>query len=423
MVFPDGLSYRVLVLPEDTRLNLDVLRKVRDMVKEGIAVVGPKPQANPGLTQISRRAIPNCARSPRRSGAISTARPRPNGATARAGCSGDCPWRRCSKSSASNPIAPSLRAPATRPSTSSIAAWSDAEVYFVANRRRRAEDVVCTFRVKGKQPELWNPETGEITQSRSLRHAQRRELACRCNSARRNPCSWCFVLPPPRGISAPSPRTASRSRQPIPSRRSKPGNQRDVTNDFTVSVWIKPDLDSYQTAKGDKNADVPNRSLVISPPQGDTVYGSGHVSCGLSAGRNGVAVLERDARQLAHRAFDADADFRLGARGAGLQGGRSVGLRGWQAGRPVGGFRRRRPSRRPRCQRARRRGILRRRYERSGTFQGSARAKIASASWRRSASPGPIEPPAVEWPGGANSELLFWQDGSYTLARPRANQP
>ena len=39
----------------------------------------------------------------------------------------------------------------------------DAEVYFVANRRRHAEDVVCTFRVKGKQPELWNPETGEIT--------------------------------------------------------------------------------------------------------------------------------------------------------------------------------------------------------------------------------------------------------------------
>ncbi len=39
----------------------------------------------------------------------------------------------------------------------------DAEIYFVANRRRRAEDVVCTFRVKDKQPELWNPETGEIT--------------------------------------------------------------------------------------------------------------------------------------------------------------------------------------------------------------------------------------------------------------------
>jgi hypothetical protein len=34
------------------------------------------------------------------------------------------------------------------------------------------------------------------------------------------------------------------------------------------------------------------------------------------------------------------------------------------------------------------------------------------------ASPGPIEPSAVEWPGGANSELLFWQDGSYTLEGP-----
>ena len=44
----------------------------------------------------------------------------------------------------------------------------DADFYFVANLRRRAEEVVCTFRVKGKQPELWNPETGEITPSRSL---------------------------------------------------------------------------------------------------------------------------------------------------------------------------------------------------------------------------------------------------------------
>ena len=29
--------------------------------------------------------------------------------------------------------------------------------------------------------------------------------------------------------------------------------------------------------------------------------------------------------------------------------------------------------------------------------------------------PSPLEPPEVEWAGGAGSELLFWQDGSYTL--------
>ena len=50
IILPDGLSYRVLILPEDRRLSVEVLRKIRDMVKEGVALVGPKPEANPGLT-------------------------------------------------------------------------------------------------------------------------------------------------------------------------------------------------------------------------------------------------------------------------------------------------------------------------------------------------------------------------------------
>jgi len=37
-----------------------------------------------------------------------------------------------------------------------------AEIYFVASRWDALEKVNCTFRVAGKQPELWNPVTGEI---------------------------------------------------------------------------------------------------------------------------------------------------------------------------------------------------------------------------------------------------------------------
>jgi hypothetical protein len=37
-----------------------------------------------------------------------------------------------------------------------------AEIYFVANRNARADEVSCTFRVIGKQPELWDPVTGEM---------------------------------------------------------------------------------------------------------------------------------------------------------------------------------------------------------------------------------------------------------------------
>jgi hypothetical protein len=36
------------------------------------------------------------------------------------------------------------------------------DVYFVANKTPRAEDAVCCFRVQGRRPELWWPESGRI---------------------------------------------------------------------------------------------------------------------------------------------------------------------------------------------------------------------------------------------------------------------
>jgi len=39
----------------------------------------------------------------------------------------------------------------------------DGELYFVASRSETAETATCIFRVGGKQPELWDPNTGRIT--------------------------------------------------------------------------------------------------------------------------------------------------------------------------------------------------------------------------------------------------------------------
>ena len=51
IVLPDGMSYRVLVLPDDVdRLTLPVLKKIRDLVADGAIVSGPRPGASPSLT-------------------------------------------------------------------------------------------------------------------------------------------------------------------------------------------------------------------------------------------------------------------------------------------------------------------------------------------------------------------------------------
>jgi hypothetical protein len=39
---------------------------------------------------------------------------------------------------------------------------SDADYYFVANRRDRAQEIQARFRVAGKEAELWHPDTGDI---------------------------------------------------------------------------------------------------------------------------------------------------------------------------------------------------------------------------------------------------------------------
>jgi hypothetical protein len=54
-----------------------------------------------------------------------------------------------------------------RPKFDTKLAWihrqlGDAALYFVANQNERAEDVETRFRVDGKAPELWHPDTGAI---------------------------------------------------------------------------------------------------------------------------------------------------------------------------------------------------------------------------------------------------------------------
>jgi hypothetical protein len=412
IVLPDGLSYRVLILPEDKRLNLEVLHKVRDLVKEGIALVGPKPEANPGLTGYPASDTELRQIADEVWGDL-------NGTSVRE--------RSCGKGRVfwGLPLATVLDKLGIKPDCAITSRSGDApinfihrraedaEVYFVANRRRRAEDVVCTFRVKDKQPELWNPETGEIT---PLNVYDKSDDGIRV-PLRLEPAQSVFVV-----FRSPAAarhlRSIAKDNKPIAATDPFPtfqaGRQRDVTNDFTISVWIKPDLDSYLTAKGDKSHDVPNRSLVISPPEGDTVYGAGHVSCGLLVGRNLLAVLERDHSSW-HTVISTPMPISGWAHMALVYkaGAPSVYVDGKLVGQAEASGAVVHP------------GVSDAR-ERDGAeyFDGDMSdpelfketlseeriQKLAVAS-----SPGPIEPPEVEWAGGTSAGLLFWQDGTYTL--------
>ncbi|MCX6926226.1 MAG: glycosyl hydrolase, partial [Verrucomicrobia bacterium] len=50
LVLPDGMSYRVLVLPEVPTMTPALLRKIRELVKAGATILGPPPVKSPSLS-------------------------------------------------------------------------------------------------------------------------------------------------------------------------------------------------------------------------------------------------------------------------------------------------------------------------------------------------------------------------------------
>ena len=46
---PNGMTYRLLVLPPTTRMTPEVLHKLHDLVEAGATIVGPRPTRSPSL--------------------------------------------------------------------------------------------------------------------------------------------------------------------------------------------------------------------------------------------------------------------------------------------------------------------------------------------------------------------------------------
>jgi hypothetical protein len=57
LVLPDGMSYRMLVLPPSKSMRPEVLKKIVQLVKNGATVLGPKPSKSPSLSNFPQADI------------------------------------------------------------------------------------------------------------------------------------------------------------------------------------------------------------------------------------------------------------------------------------------------------------------------------------------------------------------------------
>lgn len=175
VTFPDGMRYRVLVLPESPTMTPRLLRRVKELVAAGARVIGSPPQRSPGLQD-----YPACDAEVR--GLAQAVWGDGDGRqVGEHSCGkGRVVWER-SADLEHNPDAPLLECPqygdfsvvvnvlrqmgvppdfeASVPLRYVHRRLHDGELYFVANPADFPVRADATFRVTGREPELWDPVT------------------------------------------------------------------------------------------------------------------------------------------------------------------------------------------------------------------------------------------------------------------------
>ncbi len=141
LVLPDGMSYRVLALPNSETMTPQLLRKIKELADAGAKIVGSPPARSPSLM-----GYPQCDAEVKKLA--------------------DEMWANGKIQADKSPeqLLAEMGVPADFKSKTPLdyihRQAGDTDIYFVANSQPRQIRTVTSFRVSGKLPELWRPETG-----------------------------------------------------------------------------------------------------------------------------------------------------------------------------------------------------------------------------------------------------------------------
>ena len=143
LVLPSGTSYRYLLLPDTDRMTLPLARKIRELVDGGARVIGgQRLRGAPGLTD-----FPRCDTEIEKIAAALW--------DANRVASGKTP----AEVFAHDKLAPDFAGTGLQ---FIHRRTGEADIYFVSHQENCPRDATCTFRIAGKRPELWDPETGAV---------------------------------------------------------------------------------------------------------------------------------------------------------------------------------------------------------------------------------------------------------------------
>jgi hypothetical protein len=160
LTLASGANYAVLILPpNDINMTPPMLTCLRKLVRAGATIVGPRPQHSPSLED-----YPECDQQVKQ---IAEELWGPcDGKTVLEHDfgKGHVVWGRpVANIFASQNLKPDFEFQGASADTQLVYTHrmdGSADIYFVSNQRRQSDSAECTFRVSGKIPELWHPDTG-----------------------------------------------------------------------------------------------------------------------------------------------------------------------------------------------------------------------------------------------------------------------
>lgn len=196
IVLPDGMNYRMLILPERDTMSLPILEKIASLVRDGATVMGRPPAGAPGLSGYPHADAQVRALAAELWGPCDGQTVTEN----RVG-KGRIIWGRSLEDVlAEMDLAPDfqytpLRGEVRVPYIHRVIAGHD--IYFISSQSRRVEAVDCSFRITGRPPQLWDAVTGSIKPAPLWREENGRTVV----SLRFGPADSVFVVFPPEAAS------------------------------------------------------------------------------------------------------------------------------------------------------------------------------------------------------------------------------
>lgn len=154
LILPDGMKYRLLVLPDQKSMRPQVLKKISELVYAGLSVYGDAPEHSPSLS-----GYPEADKEVQRIGkdlfaADSYGTGKVFHRSRNISLQEILDKMNIYPDFLSNTDTPVLFIHRTLP---------DAEIYFISNQHNEKSTFIGEFRVSQElSPELWNPVTGEI---------------------------------------------------------------------------------------------------------------------------------------------------------------------------------------------------------------------------------------------------------------------